>query len=100
MAQFWLTYQEMADIFGGTAAEARAGSIANNWSRLKDRSGVTHVRLPPSMVARYLDTVTTMVGRSGPIVLDDRAEADPWPALPANALNRPAVSPLGLASGA
>ena len=54
MAQLWLTYDEMARYFGGTAAKARAAAIENGWARMKGRDGVAHVRLPPTVMTQYL----------------------------------------------
>ena len=54
MAQIWLTYQEMAEAFGGDAASARARAIMNGWVRLKGRDGVAHVRLTPTMARDYM----------------------------------------------
>jgi hypothetical protein len=54
MAQLWLTYEELARYFGGTATAARAGAIEYRWARIKGSDGVTHVRLPQSVMAQYL----------------------------------------------
>lgn len=54
MAQLWLTYNEMARYFGGTASAVRKGAIENGWARMKGRDGITHVRLPPSVMTQYL----------------------------------------------
>ncbi len=64
MAQFWLTYQELADVFGGTAEQARTGSIENGWSRLKDRNGVTHVKLPAHLTGRYVERLRSFSDES------------------------------------
>lgn len=58
MAQIWMTYEEIASVFGVTCEDARRSAIANGWGRMKDRFGGKYVRLSPSLADEYITYIT------------------------------------------
>ena len=77
MAQIWLTYDEMASVFGVTSEDVRSGAIANGWGRMKDRSGTKYVRLSPSLADEYLFRIAKhrQFVSQGAIQIDAQANA-------------------------
>ncbi len=57
MPRIFMTYEEIADTFGGTAASAREGAIECRLSRYKGSDGLTQVGLTPAMTAEFLRQV-------------------------------------------
>lgn len=54
MPRIFMTYDELAETFGGTPESARAGAIECGLSRFKGSDGVTYVGLSPAMAAEFL----------------------------------------------
>lgn len=65
MPQIWLTYQEMADAFGTTPAQAREGAIGGGLRRVKGHDGVAHVLLTPVLAQQYLTGLLAQAGGEG-----------------------------------
>jgi hypothetical protein len=54
MPQIWMTYDEIADLIGGDAHEARRHSIDQDLDRKKSRDGQTRVKLHQPLVTMFL----------------------------------------------
>ena len=54
MPQIWMTYDEIADFFGGDAREAREHSIDQDLDRKKSRDGQTRVKLNQPLVTMFI----------------------------------------------
>ena len=90
MAQIWLTYEELAQSFGGTLHDAREASIENGWGRVKGRDGIVHVRLTPAMAHEYLLRRLTQAQTGDETVQTDAMVASLRALLPAPVLARAA----------
>lgn len=88
MAQIWLTYEEMAEAFGGSARQAREAAIENGWARMKGRDGVAHVRLTPAMARDYLLRQLLLLQRHDREALTDAMVASLRSVLPASSSPR------------
>jgi len=53
MPQIWMTYDELADLIGCRAHEAREHSIDQDLDRKKSRDGQTRVKLDPPLVTIF-----------------------------------------------
>jgi hypothetical protein len=53
MPQIWMTYEEIADLIGGDAHEARNHSIEQDLDRKKSRDGQTRVKLDQPLVTVF-----------------------------------------------
>jgi hypothetical protein len=54
MAQVWLTFEEIQDLFGCDAADARRRVIANQWERRRCTDGLFRAQLPPEAAHEYM----------------------------------------------
>jgi hypothetical protein len=54
MPQIWMTYDEIADLIGGDAHEARRHSIDQELDRKKSRDGQTRVKLDQPLIIMFL----------------------------------------------
>ena len=54
MPQIWMTYDEIADLIGGDAHEARRHSIDQYLDRKKSRDGQTRVKLDQALVTMFV----------------------------------------------
>jgi len=54
MAQVWLTFEEIQDLFGCDAADARRRVIANQWERRRGTDGVFRAQLPPDAAHQFM----------------------------------------------
>jgi len=54
MAQVWLTFEEIQEMFGCDAGEARRCVIANEWERRRGHDGQTRALLPPEVAHDYM----------------------------------------------
>jgi hypothetical protein len=54
MAQVWLTFEEIQDLFSCDAADARRRVIANQWERRRCTDGVFRAQLPPEAAHEYM----------------------------------------------
>jgi hypothetical protein len=54
MAQLWLTFEEIQEMFGCDAAGARRRVIANEWERRRGHDGLTRALLPPEVANDYM----------------------------------------------
>ena len=59
MPQIWLTFDEMADAFGGSILDAKRGAEQNGLAYMKSSDGTKRVRLPPAMTKEYLSRLLT-----------------------------------------
>jgi hypothetical protein len=57
MPQIWMTYKELADLYGCDTSVAREKVIANDWTRRRSRDGQTRVKLVPAAVDFFLQRV-------------------------------------------
>ncbi len=58
MPRIFMTYDELADTFGGDPSSARAGAIECGLSRFKGSDGVAYVGLSPEMTSEFLGQIT------------------------------------------
>jgi len=54
MAQVWVTFEEIQDLFTCDAASARSRVIFNQWERRRSCDGVTRVLLPPQVADEFM----------------------------------------------
>jgi hypothetical protein len=54
MAQLWLTFEEIQEMFGCDAADARRRVIANEWERRRGHDGLTRALLPADVAHDYM----------------------------------------------
>jgi hypothetical protein len=54
MPQIWVSYDELGEMLGATADQARATAVDAGWSRRRSRDGVSRVRLPPKMAHEFI----------------------------------------------
>ena len=54
MAQVWVTFEEIQDLFTCDAASARSRVIFNQWERRRCSDGVTRVLLPPERALEFM----------------------------------------------
>jgi hypothetical protein len=54
MAQIWLTYDELGELFGHSPARMRTHVIERQWTRRRSRDGLTRVKLPPNMMWNFI----------------------------------------------
>jgi hypothetical protein len=54
MAQVWLTFEEIQDLFSCDVADARRRVIANQWERRRCTDGVFRAQLPPEAAHEYM----------------------------------------------
>jgi hypothetical protein len=54
MAQVWVTFEEIQDLFTCDAASARSRVIFNQWERRRCSDGVTRVLLPPEVADEFM----------------------------------------------
>lgn len=54
MAQVWLTFEEIQDLFGCDAADARRRVIANQWERRRCTDGLFRAQLPPEAAHEFM----------------------------------------------
>ena len=57
MPQIWMTYDELATLSGGSAAEARVQAMHLSLDRRKSRDGNTRVKLNLALMARFFETI-------------------------------------------
>lgn len=57
MPQIWMTYDELATLSGGSAAEARLQALHLSLDRRKSRDGNTRVKLNLALMARFFETI-------------------------------------------
>lgn len=57
MPQIFMTYDELAQTFGGDATSARNGAIECGLSRFKGSDGITQVGLSAAMTAEFLQRI-------------------------------------------
>lgn len=57
MPQIWMTYDELAALYGFTASEARLQALNLSLDRRKSRDGNTRVKLNAALVARFIETI-------------------------------------------
>jgi hypothetical protein len=70
MPQIWMTYDELAALYGCTAPEARLQALNMSLDRRKSRDGNTRVKLNVALMARFIDTI-----RKSEFDLDDAVAA-------------------------
>jgi hypothetical protein len=62
LAQIWLTYDELGDLFDCGSMAARQAVGQNAWPRRRCSDGLTRVKLPPAaaheFIMKYADCVT------------------------------------------
>jgi hypothetical protein len=54
MAQIWLTYDELGELFGRSPARMRQHVIESEWTRRRSRDGLTRVKLPPTVMWHFI----------------------------------------------
>jgi hypothetical protein len=54
MAQVWLTFGEIQDLFNCDAADARRHVIANQWERRRGHDGLVRALLPAAVADDYM----------------------------------------------
>jgi hypothetical protein len=54
MAQVWVTFEEIQDLFTCDAASARSRVIFNQWERRRCSDGLTRVLLPPELAHEFM----------------------------------------------
>jgi len=54
MAQVWVTFEEIQDLFTCDAASARSRVIFNQWERRRCSDGLTRVLLPPEPANEFM----------------------------------------------
>lgn len=54
MPQVWLSYEEIADLYRCSPADARRGVIENQWPRRRSGDGLTRVKLPPGSAHQFM----------------------------------------------
>jgi hypothetical protein len=54
MAQVWVTFEEIQDLFTCDAAAARSRVIFNQWERRRCSDGLTRVLLPPEAAHEFM----------------------------------------------
>jgi hypothetical protein len=54
MAQVWVTFEEIQDLFTCDAAAARSRVIFNQWERRRCSDGLTRVLLPPELAHEFM----------------------------------------------
>ena len=57
MPQIWMTYDELAALYGCTAAEARLQVLNLSLDRRKSRDGNTRVKLNAALMARFIEAI-------------------------------------------
>lgn len=57
MPQIWMTYDELAALYGCTAPEARLQALNLSLDRRKSRDGNTRVKLNGALMARFIGTI-------------------------------------------
>jgi hypothetical protein len=62
MPQIWMTYEEIADLIGCGAHEARERSIDQDLDRKKSRDGQTRIKLDPPLVAIFIAKIRATDG--------------------------------------
>ncbi|MCK1384493.1 hypothetical protein [Bradyrhizobium sp. 21] len=70
MPQIWMTYDELATLSNCSAAEARIQALHLSLDRRKSRDGNTRVKLSPTLMARFFETI-----READFALDDAIAA-------------------------
>ncbi|HXH44069.1 MAG TPA: hypothetical protein VNK51_09510 [Bradyrhizobium sp.] len=70
MPQIWMTYDELAALYGCTASEARLQALNLSLDRRKSRDGNTRVKLNAALMARFVETI-----REAEFDLDDAIAA-------------------------
>jgi hypothetical protein len=54
MPQLWLTFEEIADLFGCDTADARRRVFADQWERRRHSDGLTRAQLPPEVAHEFM----------------------------------------------
>ena len=54
MPQLWMTYEELGELFYGSANTARDHVIANQWERRRCSDGVTRAVVPPHAMLEFM----------------------------------------------
>ena len=54
MAQVWLTFEEIQELFSCDAADARRRVIANQWERRRCTDGLFRAELPPEAAHEFM----------------------------------------------
>jgi hypothetical protein len=54
MAQVWVTFEEIQDLFTCDAASARSRVIFNQWERRRCSDGLTRILLPPEAAHEFM----------------------------------------------
>jgi hypothetical protein len=49
MAQVWLSFDEIQQVFGGDTADARRRVVANQWERRRCSDGLVRAQVPPDV---------------------------------------------------
>lgn len=57
MPQIWMTYDELAALYGCTGPEARLQALNLSLDRRKSRDGNTRVKLNVALMARFFETI-------------------------------------------
>lgn len=89
MPQIWMTYQELGDLAGAPAEDARDFVIARGWDRRRSQDGLTRVKLPDDVMLEWLQSVSrsgtrelgpqiaTLPPLRGPLSMTERVTAQP-----------------------
>jgi hypothetical protein len=54
MAQVWVTFEEIQDLFGCDAASARSQIILNQWERRRCTDGLIRAQLPAELAQEFM----------------------------------------------
>jgi hypothetical protein len=57
MAQIWLTYDELGELFDRSPARMRQHVIECDWTRRRSRDGLTRVKLPPNVMWHFISVM-------------------------------------------
>ncbi len=53
MAQVWLSFDEIQQVFGGDTADARRRVVANQWERRRCSDGLVRAEVPPDVAHAF-----------------------------------------------
>jgi hypothetical protein len=53
MAQVWLSFDEIQQVFGGETADARRRVVANQWERRRCSDGLVRAEVPPDVAHAF-----------------------------------------------
>ena len=54
MAQVWVTFEEIQDLFGCDAASARSQIVLNQWERRRCTDGLIRAQLPAELAHEFM----------------------------------------------